>query len=51
MIMKYFGSCKCDEGMKGVLSVTVVGVDAILILVQGILLVDVSKVCDECVFS
>lgn len=50
MIVEYFGSCNCGEGMRGVLSVTFVGVDVILILVQGILLVNVSEVCDECVF-
>lgn len=49
MIVEHFGSCNCGEGMREVLSVTV-GVDVILILVQRILLVDVSEVCDEYVF-
>lgn len=47
---EHFGSCNCGEGMREVLSVTFVGDDVILILVQEIILVDVSEVCDECLF-
>lgn len=50
MIVEHFSGCNCGEGMREVLWVTSVGVDVILILVQGILLVGVSEVCDECVF-
>lgn len=50
MIVEYFGSCNYGEGLREVLYVTFVGVDVILILVEAILLVDVSEVCDERVF-
>lgn len=50
MIVEHFGICNCGEGMMEVLTVTFVGVDVIWILVREIILVDVSELCDECVF-